>query len=355
MDVGQDGNGVVATLPLAREHGSVASRGKRLLEVGEDDDASAGLEQALDLDFDVLTDRSVTVVDDNHGAVGQVADALAFIFAFTDDAKGKDFAGQKDDAHGLGHFVEVDVVDALEFGELAEVVVVGEKFCAEVARKADEFAVDFGLVREIAVVDFDFVGRVFLDAAEDFKATTSAGAFDRIFGVGDLLQFFEDEAGDDDDAFEEVRLDEVGDAAVNDDAGIEQEEIVRFVLFCEADVGNDKREIFFVAAHGQDDADVTEAQEKAEADKPAGSLIGFEFEKAGAIDQESDDGSQQQSEGGGRECAKGKPLEHFINRNHHPAEAEADDHANQPAMIGDDKFRAHLADCIASDRAHHQK
>jgi len=72
------------------------------------------------------------------------------------------------------------VIDALEFGELAEVVVVGKKLCAEVTGQADEFAVHFGFVGKIAVVDFDLVGRIFLDAAEDFESAAPASAFDGI-------------------------------------------------------------------------------------------------------------------------------------------------------------------------------
>jgi len=326
-----------------------------LLEFGEDDDASAGLEEALDLDFDVLADCGLAVVDDDHGAVGQIADALPLVFAFADDAEGKHFAGQQDDAHGLGHFVKVDVVDALELGEFAEVVVVGEKFRAKVARETDEFAVDFGFVREIAIVNFDFVGGVFLDAAENLKAAASAGAFDGIFGIGDLLEFFQDEAGHNNDAFEEIGFDEVGNAAVDDDAGIEQEEVVGFVLFCEADVRDDEGEIFFVAAHGEDDADVTETEEEAEADEPAGGFVGLKFEETGAIDEESDDASEEEPESCGRECTKGKAFEHFVDGDHDPAEAKTDNHPNETAMIADDKFRAHLADRVTGDRAHEQE
>lgn len=64
-----------------------------MFEVGEDDDASAGLKEALDLDFDLMADGGVAVVDDDHGAVGKIADALAFVFAFADDAEVEDFAG----------------------------------------------------------------------------------------------------------------------------------------------------------------------------------------------------------------------------------------------------------------------
>ena len=211
-----------------------------MLEFGEDDDAGTGLEEALDLDFDVLADGGLAVVDDDHGSVGKIADALSFVFAFADDAKGEHFAGQKDDAHALGHFVKIDVVDALKFGKFAEVVVVGEKLSAQVASEANEFAIDFDFVGEIAVVDFDFVGGVFLYAAEDFQATASASTLNGIFGIGDLLEFLQNEARNNNDAFEEIGFDEVSDAAVDDDAGVEQEEVVGFVLFCEADVGDDE-------------------------------------------------------------------------------------------------------------------
>ena len=69
-----------------------------MLEFGEDDDTSAGLEEALDLNFDVLADGGVAVVDDDHRAIGQVTDALAFVFALADDSEVEDFTGQKDDA-----------------------------------------------------------------------------------------------------------------------------------------------------------------------------------------------------------------------------------------------------------------
>jgi hypothetical protein len=50
-------------------------------------DASAGLEKALDLDFDVLAYGGVAVVDHDHGAVREIADALSLVFAFADDAE----------------------------------------------------------------------------------------------------------------------------------------------------------------------------------------------------------------------------------------------------------------------------
>ena len=81
-------------MALARDHSGFACCRKGLLEFGEDDDAGARLEKALDLDFYVLADGGLAVVNDDHGAVGQVTDTLAFVFAFANYTEGKHFAGQ---------------------------------------------------------------------------------------------------------------------------------------------------------------------------------------------------------------------------------------------------------------------
>jgi len=66
-----------------------------LLEFGEDDDASAGLKEALDLDFDVLAYGGVAVVDDDHGAVGEIADTLALVFAFATMRRARTSPGKR--------------------------------------------------------------------------------------------------------------------------------------------------------------------------------------------------------------------------------------------------------------------
>jgi hypothetical protein len=75
---------------------------RRVFQVGEDDDARAGLELALDLHFDLLADRVLRVVDHHHRAIGQVADALALVFALADDAQREHFARQQDDPERFG-------------------------------------------------------------------------------------------------------------------------------------------------------------------------------------------------------------------------------------------------------------
>ena len=112
--------------------------------------------------------------------------------------------------------MHVHVADVLQLGDLAEVVIVGEQLRAEVAGQPDELGVHFRFLREIAVVDFDLVARVALDAVEHFEAAPAPRALDGVVGIGDLLEFLEHKARHDDDAFEEIGLDQIGDAAVND-------------------------------------------------------------------------------------------------------------------------------------------
>ncbi len=199
---------------------------------------------------------------DDHGAVVEIADALALVLAFAHDAQGEDFAGEDDGLEGVGQFVEVDVGDGLEFGHFAQVVVVGVELGAQGAGEADELGVDFGFLREIGLVDFEFVAFVLAQAGEHLQAAASAGADDGVVGIGDFLQFVEDESGDDERALDEIGFEKVGDAAVNNNAGVEEEEVFGLGLGGEADVGDDEGEILLVAAHGQDHAEVAETQEQ---------------------------------------------------------------------------------------------
>ena len=325
------------------------------MQLREDDDAGAGLEDALHLDLNVAADEVLGIVDHHHGPIVGVAYGLPFVFAFPHQAQGQRFSGQQDDAERLGDLVDVDAVDRLQLGDLAQVVIVGEQFSPQVARQPDELGVHVLLVREIAVMNSHFVARVAPDAIEHLEAVAAARALDRVAGIGHLLQFLQHEPRDDNQALEEIRLDEVGDAAVNDDAGVQQQQILGLVLRREPHVGNNERKILLVAAHGQDDADVTEAQEEAQADDPARGLLLDVLEQAGLVDEQGDDGAQEQAEGRRGKGAQGEALEHFVHGDHQPAEPKANHDAQQPAVREADKLRPHLADGVTAGGAQEQK
>ena len=217
------------------------------------------MQQALNFHFDLLADVRLAVVDHDHRAVGHIADALAFVLAFAHDFQAQNFTGKQNHFEALGDFMEVDIVDFLQLGDLGEVVVVGEKPGVEVARQADEFGVHVLFVGKITVMNADFNTGVALNAVEHFESAPAAGALDGIGGIGNLLNFFEHEPRHDNQALQKMGFNQISDATVNDDAGIEQQQIVCLALLAKTHVRNDEREILLVAAHGENDADIAEA------------------------------------------------------------------------------------------------
>ena len=79
-------------------------------------------------------------------------------------------------------------------------------------------------------MDFDFVSGVSLNAAERFQAAAAASAPNRVAGICDELKLFQDKARHHDGSFQHIALDQVGDASVNDDAGVEHEQTFRSAL-----------------------------------------------------------------------------------------------------------------------------
>src|SRR5581483_6415549 len=203
-----------------------------------------------------------------------------------------------------------------------------------------------------AFVDFDFETLGPLNPVQHFQTAPATRAADWVVGIADLLKLLEHEARHDDQAFEKVGLNQVRDASVNNDAGVQQQEIVGLVLRGKADVGDDEREILLVAAHGQHDADVAEAQKEGKTNQPAGGLFRHIFKEAGVVDEERDDGAQQQAESGGRKSAQGKTLEHFVDGDQQAAKTKAGGGAQQGAVRDLDQLGAHLADRPTGDGAH---
>ena len=74
---------------------------------------------------------------------------------------------------------------------------------------------------KVHVRDDDFDARHLLDAVQDVEAAPAAVALQRIGRVGDELQFLQHELRHDQRAVQEPGLDDVGDAAVDDDARVE--------------------------------------------------------------------------------------------------------------------------------------
>src|ERR1035437_11039093 len=122
-------------------------------------------------------------------------------------------------------------------------------------------------------MDFDLVAGVALDAIKHLQTTAPARAFEGVIGIGNLLQLLQNKARHHDQALDKVGFDQVSNAPINNDTGIQQQEVVRFVLRRESDIGDDEREVLLVAAHRQHDANIAEAEKQAQANQPASGLL----------------------------------------------------------------------------------
>ena len=103
-----------------------------------------------------------------------------------------------------------------------EIEIVGDNFGTSAAGEFHELLVDARLRGDILFDDADFEGGHFLEALENFKAAAATLALERIGRIGDQLKFVEDETGNAERAIEEMGFADVGDAAVNEDAGVEK-------------------------------------------------------------------------------------------------------------------------------------
>ena len=90
-----------------------------------------------------------------------------------------------------------------------------------VRAELDQLEVDFPDLGKIDVRDHHVDARHLLDLLQDVEAAPAAVALQRVGGVGDELQLLEHELRDDERAVDEAGLADVGDAAVDDDAGVE--------------------------------------------------------------------------------------------------------------------------------------
>ena len=190
-------------------------------EAAEDHLAGGRLQHAGDDDVDRLADHRPRVVDDHHRAVVEIGDTLVVFLAFLQDEHLHRLAGQHDRLQRVGELVDVEHFDAAQLGDLVEVEVVGDDLALQRARELDELEIDFLDVGKIGVRDDDVEAGHLLDALQDVEAAAAAVAAQRIGRIGDLLQLLQHELRHDERAVDESGLADVGDAAVDDDAGVE--------------------------------------------------------------------------------------------------------------------------------------
>ena len=217
----------------------------------EDHPAGAGLQDARDRQAERLAEVVGTLLGDDHRAVIEVADALSLFLAPFEELDRQALAGQDDRLHGVGQVVQVDDLDALQTGDLVEVVVVGDNLAAEMLGQHDQPLVDLADARElgdIAVMDPDLDTGRLLKPVEDVEPAAPAVATELVGTVRDALQLLEHEPRDHQLLIDDARLGDVGDPPVDHDRGVEQQRARALDLLRELDVGMMKRKSSFVCS-----------------------------------------------------------------------------------------------------------
>src|SRR5690606_36682322 len=138
-----------------------------------------------------------------------------------DDLDNQFLARQDDRFHRVGQIVYVQHFNLLQLTNFVQIEIVRHDDPINFFRKLHELAVDFLSIVKIALVNFDVCIHFYLDPIQDVKSASPPVSLQHVGGVGDVLQFFQYEARDDDRSFQKFRLANIGDAPVDDNAHIQ--------------------------------------------------------------------------------------------------------------------------------------
>src|SRR2546422_7786451 len=171
----------------------------------EDHPASRRLQHAGDDDVGRLTEIATAVIDDHHGAVVEIGDALPGFLPLAHHLHAHRLAGQDHGLERVGQLVDIEHGHAAELRHLVEVVVVGEHLGAQRLAELDQLAVDLTDVGEIRVHDLDLHLAATLQALQDVESALAPVPAQRIGRVRDLLQLTQHELRDDQCSVDEAR------------------------------------------------------------------------------------------------------------------------------------------------------
>jgi len=190
--------------------------------------------------LDLLADVRLAIIDDDHRAIGQIADPLSLVAAFAHDLEMHHFTGNHRRLHQVRDLVQIYAFDILQPGHLGKVCIIGVQLGVQVARQADQLGVHTLFIGKITVMDAHFDLRVVLQPVQHLESAPAARTLDLVRRIRDLLQFQQHETRHHDQALDQLGLNQIRDASVDDDARIQQQQVVRLVLWREADIGDDE-------------------------------------------------------------------------------------------------------------------
>src|SRR5262249_848338 len=146
------------------------------------------------------------------------SDPLTDLIALLDDLDVQSLARQSDQLEGVGQFVQVDDLHALQLSNLVQVEVVGHDAGAKGFGQHDQALVNLVRVAqltEIGLVHLQFHFGIGLHPLEDIQAAPAAIALNLVGTVRDALQFLKDKTGHDHLGVDDPRIAYIGNPAVN--------------------------------------------------------------------------------------------------------------------------------------------
>ena len=174
-----------------------------------------------DRHVDCLANHLAGIVDHHHGPIVEISHALVVFLAFLQDEDFHDFARQNNRLERICQLVDVQHLDSLQLRNFIQVEVVRDDFAFVDFRQLDQFQVDLTHGREIILNDLNLERGHFLEALENIQPAATAVALQRVGGIGHQLKLAQHKLRRNNDAIEESGLGNVGNPAVDDDAGVE--------------------------------------------------------------------------------------------------------------------------------------
>ena len=175
----------------------------------------------------VFADVFLAVLNHHHRPVVHVAHTLPGLLAFLEDVDVQYFARQHHGLDRVGQLVDVQHGHALQLRHAVQVVVVRQHRALQLLSQHHQLVIHLADARHIDVADAHQYVRQLLQFVEHFHAAPPALAPQPVRGIGDVLQFVEHKARDQQRPGQEARSRNIGHAPVDDDAGVQQDGAVQ--------------------------------------------------------------------------------------------------------------------------------
>ena len=199
------------------------------------------MQRAGDADEQFPSDLVAGALDNDHGAVVEITDALFRFLTRLDNFHLHRLTGQSHDLERIGQIVDVHHIHLAHPRDLAEIVVRRGQPPVEGLRKHHQLlidAFDFLDLGEHTVIDLYIDHRIRLHLVQDVESPPAAVALELVGRIRYQLELVEHEAGDNERRIEQFALAQIHNASVNDGRRVQNQRPGPLGLLGKFHVGN---------------------------------------------------------------------------------------------------------------------